>query len=102
MFRLVYITCGGNEEAERISDALVKEKLAACVNFFPINSVFEWEGEIKQEKEFAMLCKTTQDKIPQLKKRVKEIHSYEIPAILIIEIKEGNEEFLRWVDKCLE
>lgn len=102
MFCLVYITCGSRKEAERISDALVKEKLAACVNFFPINSVFEWDGEIKQEKEFALLCKTTKDKIPQLKKKVKEIHSYEVPAILIIEIKEGNEEFLDWVEKSLK
>lgn len=102
MFCLVYITCGSKEEAERIANALVKEKLAACVNFFPINSVFEWEGEIKQEKEFALLCKTMDGKIPQLKKKVKEIHSYEIPAILVIEIKEGNEEFLDWVEKSLK
>jgi len=98
----VYVTCGSREEAERISDALVKEKLAACVNFFPINSVFEWNGEIKQEKELAILCKTMGDKIPRLKKRVKEIHSYEIPAILVIEIKEGNEDFLDWVKNSLE
>ena len=102
MFCLVYITCGSREEAEKISDALVKEKLAACVNFFPINSVFEWGGEIKQEKEFALLCKTMEDKIPHLKKKVKEIHSYDIPAILVMEIKEGNEEFLGWVEKSLE
>jgi len=102
MFCLVYITCGSKEEAERIADTLVTEKLAACVNFFPINSVFEWEGETKQEKEFALLCKTMDDKIPQLKKRVKEIHSYEIPAILVMGIKEGNEEFLGWVEKSLK
>jgi len=102
MFCFVYVTCSSNEEAESISDALVKEKLAACVNFFPINSVFGWEGETKQEKEFALLCKTTDDKIPQLKKRVKEIHSYGVPAILVMEIKDGNEEFLGWVEKSLK
>jgi len=102
MFYLVYITCGSREEAERIADALIKEKLAACVNFFPINSVFEWEGKMQEEEEYALLCKTTEEKTPQLKKKVKEIHSYEIPAILVIEIKEGNEEFLDWVEKSLK
>jgi len=72
------------------------------VNFFPINSVFEWEGKMQEEEEYALLCKTTEEKIPQLKKKVKEIHSYEIPAILVIEIKEGNEEFLDWVEKSLK
>jgi len=99
---LAYITCGSREEAEKIAEILVKEKLAACVNYFPINSVFEWEGKLQNEEEFALLCKTTEDKLPQLEKRVKEIHSYEIPAILALEIKCGNEEFLAWVQNSLE
>jgi len=99
---ITYITCSSKEEAEKIAEILVNERLAACVSYFPITSVFEWEGKIQNEEEHALICKTTENKFLQLKKRAKEIHSYEVPAILAIKIQDGNEEFLAWVRKSLE
>ncbi len=97
MFILVYITCGSREEAEKIAELLVENKLVACVNFFPVSSLYRWEGKVEKESEFVLLCKTTESKFKEVKEKVKEIHSYDTPAILSVEIRDGDEEYMNWV-----
>jgi periplasmic divalent cation tolerance protein len=98
MYLSVYITCANKEEAGKIAEILVTEKLAACVNYFPVNSVYIWKGKLEKDSEYALLCKTRKENFNKIKKRVSEIHSYEVPAILAFEIVDGNEEFLKWID----
>jgi len=86
----IYITCPDKEEAEKIAETLVAEKLAACVNYFPVNSVYAWEGKLEKSCEYALLCKTGKENFNKIKGRVSEIHSYEVPAILALEIVNGN------------
>jgi periplasmic divalent cation tolerance protein len=97
---LVYITTKDEEEARRIGKALVGEKLAACVNFHPIESIFRWQGEISQEDEVAMLAKTKAELVDEVIIRVKELHSYEVPCIVVLPVEKGNPDFLEWISQA--
>jgi periplasmic divalent cation tolerance protein len=93
----VYITAGNEEEAERVARTVVEEKLAACVNFFPCRSVYRWKGKIEEDSEYVLICKTERGLFQQLQKRVREVHSYDVPAIVACDIVEGEGDFLQWV-----
>ncbi|MBP2030966.1 periplasmic divalent cation tolerance protein [Methanohalophilus levihalophilus] len=84
---IVYVTVPDSAEGEAIATALVDRKLAACVNMYPIQSVFVWEGETSHESEVVMFIKTTEDKFGEIKDTVKSLHSYDLPAIVYWEIK---------------
>lgn len=95
MFAIVYITASNMDEAKNIARVLVEEKLAACVNMFPITSVYNWNG-IQEDNEIAMIVKTTSKNIKDLENRIKEIHSYEVPCLIYQSIN-GSKEFLDWI-----
>ncbi len=96
---LVYITTENNEEARRIGKVLVEEKLAACVNIHPIESVYRWKGNIEEDIEAAMLAKTRAGLVDEVIKRVKELHSYEVPCIISISIEKGNHDYFKWIEE---
>ncbi|MBD3204636.1 divalent cation tolerance protein CutA [Candidatus Woesearchaeota archaeon] len=95
----VYITAGNAGDAKKISRHLIEKKLIACTNIFPIESMYKWKGDIKEETEFVIIAKTIQEKYEQVKQELKEIHTYETPCIVSWEIKKGNKEFIDWVNK---
>lgn len=97
MFSVVYIISRDMEEAGRIADVLVAERLVACVNFGIISSVYRWEGRIQHDTEVSMLCKTTTERVPDVIKRVKELHSYELPCITSWKLEDGHGPYLEWV-----
>lgn len=97
MFSVVYIISRDMEEAGRIADVLVAERLVACVNFGIISSVYRWEGRIQHDTEVSMLCKTTTERVPDVIKRVKELHSYELPCITSWKLEDGYGPYLDWV-----
>jgi len=96
---LVYITTKDEAEARKIGRALVSEKLAACVNIHPIQSIFRWQGEVRQENEVAMLVKTRTELASEVISRVKELHSYEVPCIITLPIEKANPDFLEWLSQ---
>ena len=97
MFIVVYITCSDKEEAEKIADLLIRKKLVACVNYFPINSIYEWRGRVERDGEYALICKTIRENFEKIEVEVKRVHSYENPAIISIPIIDGSGEFLDWI-----
>ena len=99
MFSVVYISSRDMNEAGDIAAVLVREKLVACANCWPITSVFRWEGAIEQGSEAAMICKTRTDLVPDVIKRVKELHSYEVPCITSWKIDTGSVGYLDWVGR---
>lgn len=96
MYSIVYITTGSEAEAERIARIIVEERLAACANIHPITSIYMWRGALEQDAEYAVLFKTTTKSVEALKKRVAELHSYELPCIIHWSIG-GTPEYLSWI-----
>jgi len=98
-YYLIYITTKDEEEAKKIGKTLVEEKLAACVNIYPIKSIYWWEEEIMEESEIAMLVKTKAELVDEVIKRVKQLHSYEVPCIISLPIEKGYPDFLKWINQ---
>ena len=99
MYALVYITTSGEEESKKIGRTIVEERLAGCVNIISaIESFYWWKGEIESDKESVLIAKTKVSNIENIIKRVKEIHSYENPAILAIPIINGSKDYLDYLD----
>jgi len=96
----VYITLKDKEEAKKIGNALVKERLAGCVNIIDnMNSIYWWEGKIESSKEAVLIAKTTEDKVEELIGKVKSLHSYSCPCIVALPVTGGNRDYLEWIEK---
>jgi periplasmic divalent cation tolerance protein len=97
---VVFVTCASEKEGEKIGQALLQEKLAACVNIVSgLKSLFRWKGKISTEEEVLLLIKTQDTLFEKLKKRIIELHSYEVPEIIALGILAGNEKYLDWIGK---
>jgi periplasmic divalent cation tolerance protein len=95
--KLLYITTKDKEEAKKIAKELVKKKLIACANIHEIDSIYEWKGNIEDGKEVVLLAKTTDDLVYEAMEKVKKMHSYECPCILILPVETANKEYVEWV-----
>lgn len=97
---LVLITTGSEEEAARIAQSLVEERLIACANLVGgVRSLYRWKGEVCDDREILLLCKTQRRLFPQVSAKVKSIHSYEVPEIIALPIIEGWRPYLEWVER---
>ena len=95
---VVFVTCGSEEEALKIANALVESRLAACANLVaPIRSIYRWKGKIWDEKEWLLIIKTEMHRFEELEKRVKSLHSYSVPEIISLPIVEGSSAYLNWI-----
>ena len=96
--RIMLVTVGSREEAERLADALVGERLAACVNIVgPIRSIYRWQGEVCRDDEHLLLIKTTRQQCESLERRVCELHSYDVPEVIVLPIESGSAAYLTWL-----
>lgn len=95
---IVFVTAGSQEEAATIGRTVVEENLAACANIVPrIRSIYRWKGQIYDEQEFLIIIKTRTSQFEALQKRVKELHSYEVPEIISFPVARGLPQYLKWV-----
>ncbi len=93
---IVYVTVTDMSEGQEIAKNLVDHHIVACVNMYPIQSVFVWDGETSSESEVVMFIKTTEDKFEEVRDVVRSLHSYDLPAIVYWEIN-GEENYLNWI-----
>jgi periplasmic divalent cation tolerance protein len=101
-FIVIYVTVGAAEEAGRIARALVEDRLAACVNQLPsVRSTYRWQGEVEQSNEELLIIKTRRDLLASVHKRVRELHSYELPELIALPVVDGSVEYLQWLDDQL-
>jgi periplasmic divalent cation tolerance protein len=95
---MIYTTCETPDEAKAIAHALVRDKLAACANIFAgMIAVFEWDGATQEGAETAMFVKTRAGLAEKVTSEIKRQHSYDVPAVAVLEVAGGNEAFLDWV-----
>ncbi|MBN2718217.1 MAG: divalent-cation tolerance protein CutA [Deltaproteobacteria bacterium] len=97
--KLVLSTIPPNDAAE-MAHTLVTEKHVACVNIIPmVRSIYTWKGELCDDAESMMVMKTTDDKIAGLIDRIRQLHSYDVPEIVALNIDENgsNPDYLKWV-----
>ncbi len=98
MALFVYMTAASAEEADRIAEDLVENRLAACVNIMaPIRSVYVWKGELCRSEEIPFVAKTDDDRFEALAARVRRLHSYETPCIVALPVTRGDADFLSWI-----
>ncbi len=94
----IYMTAGSKAEAQKIGEALVESRLAACVNILDnMRSIYRWEEEIQRDTEVVLIAKTTDNLISQLIEKVIALHSYDCPCIVSLPILEGYPPFLNWI-----
>jgi len=95
---LILCTCPDAESAGHIARVLVEERLAACVNRVPgLTSVYRWQGEIHEDNEVLLLIKTRRELFELLRARIIELHPYDVPEVIALEITAGHTPYLEWL-----
>ncbi|HOS98721.1 MAG TPA: divalent-cation tolerance protein CutA [Deltaproteobacteria bacterium] len=95
---MVMCSCPDNGSAAGLARALVENRLAACVQIVPIQSVYAWKGEICTEEERFLLIKTRAVLYGPIEAYITANHPYELPEIVMIPLQEGLESYLSWID----
>lgn len=101
-YTVVLVTVASLEEAEAIAHSLLAEKLAACINIFPVSSLYIWQEKINQDQEYQLIIKTNLNKFNELAERIKTLHSYEVPEIIALPIIAGSQSYLNWLATSLK
>jgi periplasmic divalent cation tolerance protein len=95
---IVLSTAASVKQAEPIARALVEERLAACVNIVgPVRSIYRWQGRIERDREVMMIIKTRSALLERLERRVRELHPYEVPELLVLGVASGAAPYLDWL-----
>ena len=100
-YGVVLVTVASAEQGQAIARALVAEKLAACVNMFPIESVYLWQGKVNLDREHQLIIKTDLNKFSELAQKIKTLHDYEVPEIIALPIVAGSKPYLDWLGESL-
>ena len=95
---VVLTTWPANRDATSLGETLVTEGLAACVNVLPeMRSVYRWRGRIENETERQLVIKTAAFRFGELRRRLREVHTYELPELIALRIDTGDPEVLAWI-----
>lgn len=95
---VVLSTAPDAEVAQRIGTALVEERLVACANILAgVTSVYRWKGSVLREHEVLMILKTTSMGVEALRRRIVDLHPYEVPEVVALDVLEGHPPYLDWV-----
>ena len=98
-YSVIITTASNEEEAKKIIDSLLGKQLAACIQMFPVNSFYSWMGEICNDSEVSLSIKCKSILFDEIKDDIISNHSYEVPEIILLPIKNGFVDYLRWIDE---
>jgi len=96
-FAIVMTTCGDKANAELIAMRLVEERLSACVQIFPIESVYRWEGAVQHANEWMLFCKIKAYDYASVEAAIRAAHTYSNPEIVEVGIDNGAQAYLAWI-----
>ncbi len=95
---VVLCTISSLEEGRRLARELVDQRLAACVNLIPkVESIYRWEDAVESAEEVLVVVKTTPPRFDELREKIAELHSYEVPEILALPVVAGSASYLEWL-----
>ncbi|WP_413585037.1 divalent-cation tolerance protein CutA [Bdellovibrio sp. HCB274] len=103
--QIYYIPCPDQKSAEHIARTLLQEKLIGCANIIPgMSSMYWWEGKIESSNEFILILKTVEssDAGKNLQKRVLELHPYDVPCVMALNVASINDSFKNWLEQSLK
>lgn len=101
-YGVVLVTVASLAEGKAIATKLIEASLAACVNLFPLDSIYLWQGKINQDQEYQLIIKTDLSKFDELAATIKTLHSYEVPEIIALPIVAGSKTYLDWLGASLQ
>jgi periplasmic divalent cation tolerance protein len=101
-YGVVLVTVASLPEGKALATKLIEDKLAACVNLFPLDSIYLWQGKINQDQEYQLIIKTDLSKFDELAATIKTLHSYEVPEIIALPIIAGSKTYLDWLGASLQ
>lgn len=99
---IIFVTSPQQDLSEAIARHLVEEGLAACVNVVPgITSIYKWQDEVQKDNEQLLVIKSHERLWESLEKRIKELHSYDVPEIISVPLHNGFQPYLDWMSANL-
>ena len=99
---VVMVTTASKQEAEKIAQRLLNERLIACANIVgPVSSLFYWSGKTEKAEEYLIFMKSRKDLFDKLAETVRTLHGYEVPEILVLPVVDGLKAYLDWLFACL-
>jgi periplasmic divalent cation tolerance protein len=99
---VVFSMCDSADEAAQLARKLVERRLAACVNIVPgARSIYRWKDQIEDTSEWLLIIKSRRDLFGALREALASIHSYEVPEVVAVQIVDGSESYLAWLDREL-
>lgn len=102
-YQMILCTCPNEDVARYIATGLVKEKLAACVNMIAgVTSVYMWQNEINQDREVQLLIKSQAHLFDDLVQYIEQKHPYDVPEVIAVNIQQGNNAYLNWINETLQ
>ena len=100
---VVLSTCASLQEGQRLAHALVEKRLAGCVNIVPgVRSVYHWKDAVEEDEEVLLLIKTSRALLDELRSELERLHSYEVPEVIALQVVDGSEGYLAWLDRELQ
>lgn len=96
-YGIILVTAGTEDEARAIATTLLTEHLAACVSLFPIQSLYTWQNQLEEAKEYQLVIKTDLGLVSTLLARIQALHSYEVPEVIALQIVAGSPAYLGWL-----
>jgi periplasmic divalent cation tolerance protein len=94
----VTTTLPDRKSADKLAETLVAERLAACAQVLgPVSSTYRWDGRVEHAEEWYCTLKTTDQCLPALQKRIRELHPYQVPELIVLPITSGDPQYLDWV-----
>ena len=96
-YSIVMTACGSEEKAQPIVNALLYERLAACIQVLPVQSHYIWDGDVRHENEALLLIKCQTGDYNKIEETILRLHDYELPEIIRLPIAEGYDRYLSWI-----
>ena len=93
----IYTTCATPEEAKRLGKLILEKKMGACVDYWPVDSMFHWKDGIKQISQVMLSISTFENKLEAVNDLISEHHSYSVPMIAGVDVRRINRAYRGWM-----